>query len=304
MTSSRHHKSSLPATHWLTLIPICGLLVLGVLIVLFAIWRTPTVAANIKEVWLDTLIDRSLAKEGAIVLTVVYTVGILMLVVGLRLHRWFRQLTKLMAEFPGQPWMYRRDWRDGRIVLSNRSAIVVTAAGTLFLGFVAIPLFRVLSSNAPFLKIVSAAFVIFWLLFVRILWINRHWNRSILELRTLPGRIGGTFEAVAFIPARKPFPSTVKARLTCLQYSGRRSGVSNTIWISAQTLPVTLSPATEFPGEHAGSEEQIIRVPLIFQIPADGPLPFNRRRRIFWQLTISPSEPGTLLEAWFEVPVY
>lgn len=304
MTNSRHHKSSLPATHWLTLIPIFALLVFGVLIVVFAIWRTPTVAANIKEVWLDSRIDRSLAKEGAIVLTVVYAIGTLMFAVGLRLHWWFRQLTKLMTEFPGQPWMYRRDWREGRIVLSNRSAIIVAAAGTLFLAFVVIPLFRVLSSNAPFLKIVSAAFVIFWLLFVRILWINRHWNQSILELRTLPGRIGGTFEAVALIPARKPLPTTVKAKLTCLQYSKRPSGLSNTIWVSAQTLPVTLSPATEFQGDRSVSEEQIIRVPLIFEIPANGPLPFNRRRRIFWQLTVSPSEPGTLLEAWFEVPVY
>jgi hypothetical protein len=270
------------------LIPISGLIILGVLIVVFGLWRTPTVVANVWDAWNHPSANQSLAKEGSLVLSIVYLTGLTMIGLGCRTLRWFRSQMAVMEQFPNQPWMYRRNWREKKIVLTNRSALVIAIAGT------------------PLLLVVLP-FLIFWLPFLRILWLNRHWNRSQLELITLPGRIGGQFEATVFIPAVKPLPAELRVVLQCVCLSRRTTAPDEVLWKTSRKLAVRdclTGNSENSDNQSSGDIGEHLRVPVSFQIPEEGPLPFNARRRIFWQLIVRPEEKIPMQEAWFEVPVY
>lgn len=286
----------------LPLIPIFGLQFIGVLIVLFALWRTPTVVANVRDAWTRPTADTSLAKEGSIVLSVVYGVGVTMFGAGRRLLQWFRGQMVLMEQFPDQPWMYRRDWREKKIVLTNRTAKIIAVIGSVLL-LAAIPLLQIPAANVSWFNVVSLGMVIIWLAFLRILWLNRHWNQSELQLLTLPGEIGGKFEAVVLIPAIKPLPTELRIVLQCVQCSRRSTASDSILWRSMRTRQTSECRLSD-PEITTPLDREWLRVPVSFQIPEDGPEPFNVQRRIFWQLTVRPNEKIPMQEAWFEVPVF
>lgn len=53
----------------------------------------------------------------------------------------------------------------------------------------------------------------FSLVFLRILWINRHWSRSELRLSTLPGVVGGPFAGVAILHQTFPAGNVIEVNL-------------------------------------------------------------------------------------------
>ncbi len=295
-------KDRLSWVQRLPLIPIFGLQFIGVLIVLFAVWRTPTVVANVRDAWTRATSDTSLAKEGSIVLSIVYGVGVTMFVAGRRLLRWFRGQMVLMEQFPDQPWMYRRDWREKKTVLTNRTATIIAVIGSVQL-LLAIPFVQIPAANVSWLNVVSLGMVIIWFAFLRILWLNRHWNQSELQLLTLPGEIGGIFQAVVLIPAVKPLPTELRIELQCVRHRRRSTVPATILWRSMRIRPTSECRLSD-PDITTPSDRVWLRVPVSFQIPTDGLEPFNAQRRIFWQLTVRPNEKIHMHEACFEVPVF
>ena len=129
------------------------------------------------------------------------------------------RLRQRMAAFSDQPWLWQADWEAKRIQLSNRANVwFLILATTLYL-LVLFPLGVYLASlkNPRMVYAFLAVLALFLLLFIRLQWINRHRNRSILNLETLPGRIDGPFLGLVTIPVSFPNGTAFDVRLRCVE---------------------------------------------------------------------------------------
>jgi hypothetical protein len=127
------------------------------------------------------------------------------------------QLWKRMADFPEQPWLWRADWEDGLIRLSNNAALAFFVVATISYLLIALPLGIYLASlkNARMVYAFLAVLALFLLFFLRMFWVNRTRNRSILQLETLPGVVGGRFSGIATVPLSFPKDTTFHVKLRC-----------------------------------------------------------------------------------------
>src|SRR5262249_22449937 len=142
------------------------------------------------------------------------------LIIGLELLLRRGKVTQARAlQFPEQPWLWKPMWAERRIRLSNRTAIAIclTAAGVF--GFVILPVGLWMKSQMPTAPIYIGLGVLgaFLLALMRIMWLNRRWGRSELEILTLPGVIGGPFRGTVTLSEALPEGTALRVTLKCLR---------------------------------------------------------------------------------------
>lgn len=211
---------------------------------------------------------------------------------------------------PDEPWLWRKDWAERRIQLSNRSAVYATVAIVGFYLALVVPMCVAMAEikNASMTYSFLGLFTLIQLGFFRLLWMNRVWNRSELKLETLPGVIGGPFAGVVTIPELFPTDTPFRVTLRCHSTSKRSNrGPMDTqiLWQDQQIISKCLA---------AGRTE----IPVRFAIPFDceptgseilgGPTwiaPTAKvREHISWTLSVMLKREGDTREAKFEVPVF
>lgn len=261
-------------------------------------------------------------------------------ITGLGWLLWSTQVTRnRMRQYPDQPWMWQADWAEKMIRLSNRSAIWIVVLSAAFYGLVLTPLGVYLASlkNAWAVYSFLGAIGFFLLILSRILWVNRLWNRSSLQLDTLPGVIGGHFAAVATIPESLPVGTILRVTLRCdmtrssstpadgredlvdavigTQRSGNSHSSLQTTTIFEDHCMVIVKAATGDSAQHSVLDTVL---PISFQIPSDlpssgkqpagpphGPHSQSRFRDFcHWRVQIRLEQTHKLNEALFEVPVF
>jgi hypothetical protein len=260
-------------------------------------------------------------------------------ITGLGWLLWSSQVTRnRMRQYPNEPWMWQADWADKMIRLSNRSAIWIGVLSAAFYGLVLIPLGIYLASlkNAWVVYSFLGAIGFFLLILSRILWVNRLWNRSILQLDTLPGVIGGHFAGVATIPESLPNGTVLRVTLRCdvtrsssthadgredlvdavigTQRSSNSHSSLQTTTIFEDHCRVTVKSTTDT----AQTSVPGTMLPISFQIPNDLPSsgkqsvspsndPFSQTRirdYCHWRVQIRLEQTHKLHEVLFEVPVF
>jgi hypothetical protein len=253
-------------------------------------------------------------------------IGLLVMIGSILYMVYLHRLRKRMAAFPNEPWLWRTDWAAGLVRLSNRSAVTTTIITTVFYVFVILPLGVFLASvkNTAMVYGFLGVLGLFMLVFFRILWANRRWNESELQLVTLPGLIGEQFSAVATIPEMFPEAQTFQVKLRCelTQSHGSRSGgkddvvsvltgTKNNHRSSSYSHTMTVyedcrSIEIRWPDDGSGRT----KFPVTFDIPA-AQQPSGKRTQgssvteyINWTIRISTGATGDLREAVFEVPVF
>jgi hypothetical protein len=215
---------------------------------------------------------------------------------------------------PSEPWLWRDDWASRTIRLSNwESALAVGIFWVVYLA--------VILPAGVWMASIKLAAGIYWFLgiaalilatFSRILWLNRRWNRSELEISTLPGVIGGPFAGIATIAEAMPEGSTFRVTLRCLQIvrsssgSGRSSTRELTVWQMQKVVSATLAPTR--PGTTV--------VPCYFAIPdglppsggldsgANLPTALGRHGDVRWELSVGPKDAVDPRKATFTIPVF
>ena len=257
----------------------------------------------------------------------------LLVIAGLTWHLWSSAVTrKRMRIFPDQPWMWRADWAKKRVQLSNRVVVWFAVLSATFYGLVAVPLGIYLASrkNAGLVYSFLGVVVFILLIFFRIRWINRRWNRSDLQLETLPGVVGGTFSGVATIPESFPAGTVFRVALRCDQTRSTSSNPNRTEDLADIVLGTkpdrgrsTLVTTTIYEDhrvvsvEPASHSAEVTVFPISFQIP--GELPSSGKsipacsgpsHRIFivdyidWRVQIKLDSSTDLREVLFEIPVF
>lgn len=205
----------------------------------------------------------------------------------------------LKQAHPDEPWLWRAQWAAGEIHSSARPGAIAVCVLALFWNAIALPsaVPTVLAHNlryepkfAPFAIFPIIGFgLIAWAIHLLLRW--NAYGDSRFEMKSVPGKIGGTLEgSIQFGRAIEPM-RRVNLKLVCINHTA--SGNSN----SDQPLWSDESEVT------AGGDGSI---PVAFLIPPEcrPSDDTNLRDRIFWRLYAQ--SPGGLVnyKSSFEVPVF
>lgn len=203
---------------------------------------------------------------------------------------------------PDQPWLADPEWAAKHIRLNNRSTLFALLAIALCYVSIAIPL-AVATEKRP-IQIFVAVLGVFFLLFCRVFWVNRKWNRSELLMANCPGVIGGPFSGAAILhqtfPAGTSFECCLKCELTertTTSQGSESSQRSSTVWSSTIYINKSL--------DNAPSKTQI---PFAFAIPFDchetSTLAKNTSDTYVWKLNINQKDSVRSMGASFVVPIF
>ncbi|MFH1574753.1 MAG: hypothetical protein ABIG68_12270, partial [Acidobacteriota bacterium] len=205
---------------------------------------------------------------------------------------------------PDQPWMWRREWAERRIEhLVPRLGLAVlwgfaAVWNAAILGAAAmIHLARGLTTEPG----VVVVLVIFGLAGVFLLTMAARatvhrlkYGRSILELRSLPGVLGGEFSGVLHAPQALAPDAELAVALDCIQRIHRAKGRDF----------IHLEWRVEKRVAGGGGGVVPVTLALPFNCPESTPDGSPDRARIEWKLRVSASTPGIDYAAVFEVPVF
>jgi hypothetical protein len=220
-------------------------------------------------------------------------------------------------EFPGQPWLWKREWAEQRIRLADSPVVSIYVALLGVFGFVIVPVGLWMKSQKPDVPIYIGLGVIglFLLALMRMTWLNRRWGSSELEILTLPGVIGGPFRGTViladFLPegtALRVTLNSIRHRTVRLRPSGDTQSTTDVIWQDQKVLVTALSM----------SHPDGVAIPCSFAIPYSceptslDTVGFSGSRgsdpdvqvSIQWQLSVRMKDPQDLREAAFEIPVF
>jgi hypothetical protein len=219
--------------------------------------------------------------------------------------------------FPAQPWLWKREWAERRIRLSDHPAVAIHVALLGFFGSVIVPVGLWMKSQRPDAPAYTGlgAVGLFLLALMRMTWLNRRWGRSELEILTLPGVIGGPFRGTVTLSEALPEGTALRVTLNCVRHrtvrmrpSGDSHTVTDVIWQDQKVL-VTAPPMSRTDG---------VALPCSFAIPfsceptsldtvgfsgSPGSDP-DEHVSIHWELTVGMKDPLDLREAAFEIPVF
>ena len=211
------------------------------------------------------------------------------------------------AEHPAEPWLWREDWAQGRVVSKTRSNMIGAWIFAVLWNLVSMPMLFILPQQAAekpvaYIGLIFPVVGVFLLVrAIRQTWAYREFGKTCFEMAFVPGVIGGELKGV--IQAR--FPSSpersVHLQLTCVNRVTTGSGDDqstreNIVWRGESDL----SSAQLYPGP-AGTA-----IPVNFRIPWDAQPTEKRgpRDEIVWQLEALAAVPGVDYHDVFEVPVF
>ena len=236
-------------------------------------------------------------------------VGLGISIAGILTFRGAGKKTALAKQYPGQPWMLRKDWASGRIKDSNLTAAIVISCFALFWNGIAWTVTIGILMQGELGKEPAAYFVLlFPLVGIGLAWAAiyqfsryRKFGTSIFELAENPGVIGGNLGGVILTKVNIKPQDGFKLSLRCIHKwttgSGKNSSThTETLWESEQVL------------HEDAMADDLTRsaLPVLFFIPYECKETerLSSRAEIYWELTAKASLPGTDYKAEFRVPVF
>lgn len=235
-------------------------------------------------------------------------VGYGLMIGAVRAWRHQKRENAIKAAHPEEPWLWRTDWAEGRIISSPKTAMWAAWVIALFWNAVSSGIFFVLADPKKHHKPGEYIALIFPLIGLGLLaWAIREtleWKKfgvSTLKLLSTPVAIGtqldGAIETAVKIKPQDGF----HLKLTCINAVRIRTGKSTTVtenilWQNARTMIREL----------LDDDPRRSGIPVSFHIPADTMETDNRdpNNRILWRLEVQATVPGISYEAKFEVPVF
>jgi len=139
---------------------------------------------------------------------------------------------------------------------------------------------------------------------LRRVWHQRTFGTSILEMDTMPARLGHTLEArvQAGIDTGTTQQDPFDVTLTC--YHRRTSG-DDTSWRTVWKAE-TKERGRRALDARAKSTDGKSEIPISIELPGDAPpsTPEKKRNRIAWVLEVSAERRGIDYQSYFEIPVF
>jgi hypothetical protein len=229
-------------------------------------------------------------------------------------HRWARKLVAeaeaekaRRAQFPGQPWKWKKEWVGAAIEADAGSRAAGFWVFTILWNAISTPAVWALLWHPPAEK-GAYAILLFPLVGLALLWAAvyqtlrwRKYGRACFVPSVLPGAIGGYLGGVIEVPARVLPEADARLVLRCIHREVRGSGKNRStrekvLWEHEESI--ARDKWVSGPGG--------TRIPVLFYIPpecraTDDTDPDNE---VLWRLAASAATPGVDFAAQFTVPVF
>jgi hypothetical protein len=210
--------------------------------------------------------------------------------------------------YPEEPWRWKKQWNEGRVVSSSKTTMIWVVIFTLFWNLVSTPVIFLLPEElhkgnkavlfALIFPIVGIGLAV-WAIRCILRW--RRFGQSILEMETIPGVIGGALkgrlQTRVNINSEDGFHLTISCINRVITGSGKHRTTHNYIrWQDESIIKKQM-----YAYDPSGSA-----IPVLFQIPYDSPETNeeNPNDKIIWCLDVKASVPGVDYADSFEVPVF
>ncbi len=211
------------------------------------------------------------------------------------------------AQFPEQPWKWKKKWQAPVIEANTGSGAVMMWVFAIFWNAISMPAAWMILHD-PHREKASMLILIFPLVGLLVLWAAiyqtlrwRKFGNPRLVLSTLPGAIGGYLGGVIEVAARVQLEVDAKLALKCLRRVTTGSGKSRST--SEKVLWEHV--------EHIAREKWVTsaggtRIPVLFYIPPYCVATDDRdsRNEVVWRLVTEAAVPGVDFATQFDVPVY
>ena len=216
---------------------------------------------------------------------------------------------RLEAEHPNEPWLWRKDWAEGRADSKTRTSMLAGWAFAILWNLISMPIaFMVLPAAARQKGPIAYIGLIFPMVGISLLvhTIRQtiaffEFGKTRFEMSSVPGVIGR--ELKGQIQARFPHlpDHGILLRLSCVRRVTTNSGSSQSttehiLWRDEADV----SPGQVYPGPMGTTIPVAFRIPLDAQ-PTDGR---NARDQFVWLLEALADVPGVDYHDIFEVPVF
>ena len=208
---------------------------------------------------------------------------------------------------PNEPWLWKRSWAEGRIRGSAQGLVGPLLFGVVW-PLICIPMWYAVyrgelgGKGSPILWIAVAfsamsVVLVAWAFVSLLRW--RKYGRSVFEIASVPGVIGGQLAGVVRAPVKIDAIEAFRVKLSCIhcvQRSGSDHISRNLLW---QAEHLVARDLLERDVHRSG-------IPVLFQIPYDcRPTDDTDPKSVVsWNLEVTASTPGLDFQAEFEVPVF
>jgi hypothetical protein len=215
----------------------------------------------------------------------------------------------LAAAHPDEPWLQKQDWAEGKVISSNRMAMMFSLAFAAFWNVISAPLLFILPGEVigkgNWLALIGMLFpivglgLIAWAIYSVLRW--RKFGQSVFQMASVPGVIGGQLAGVVRTSAKVLPEDGFQIALSCINKvttgSGKnRSTSEHILWQDDQVVGRDLLQ----------NDPDHTAIPVLFAIPyecrpTDETLSDNQT---IWRLAAKAKVPGVDYSTAFDVPVF
>ena len=236
------------------------------------------------------------------------SIGFGFIVAGFRGFGRQKQTDRLEEENPDEPWLWRKEWAEGRITGGSRATMIFAwifagfwnlISWTLAIGIVPAALNEgELAALFVLIFPLVGALLLTWAIVATLRY--RRYGISVFRMATVPGVIGRTLRGVIILPSRVRPVDGFDVKLTCVRRittgSGKNRSTSERIlWQEERSIRDS---------SQVGATATAIPVTFVIPDDAEESSPRSSDDQIVWRLEAEASVPGIDYSARFEVPVF
>ena len=235
-------------------------------------------------------------------------VGCVLLLVSLRNRKIKQHEDQLKSLYPDEPWRWKIDWQDGRILSHSKLKAAHITGGVIIWNLVSSLACFIIYEEFKKENYIVLIFLIFpavgiglaiWAFRLIMQWFK--YGQSTFEMQSVPGVIGGALSGKIHTTVNIKPHDGFHLRLSCINRVTTGSGKhrktrENVKWQDTCDIAHEIY-------EYDPSRSVI---PVLFSIPFDSQETNkdNTNDQYFWRLEISAQVPGVDYDASFEVPVF
>ncbi len=237
-------------------------------------------------------------------------IGGLIMAAGLAVLRSAKRESAVEAAYPGQPWMWRKDWAQGRAQGQSGKTVTLVWIPTLIWNGLSWTFAYAVTLHGlpPAQRMIYLFVAIFPLVGIALLvWAGLQTLRLIrfgktsLQLQTLPASLGHNLRGTIEARLPYPLPHGIRLVLTCVNRVTSGSGNTRTTWDRIQWQDEKNLPPEQIMAGPSGST-----IPVDFAIPRNLPQSdhTNPSSQMLWLLRAEADIPGANFDDTYEVPVF
>ena len=218
--------------------------------------------------------------------------------------RKIKQQALIASRAPAEPWLWRSDWADGRVVVSGFWQFFAMLVLAVIMNLICwVTIYAVLQDNrqpSTVAWIVLSLFAIGSIAQVGYTVICffrwRRFPEATFRLAHVPGVIGDKLAGVLLLPGVVRPAKGFRMQLRCTRRVRRGKNTTHiTLWEQEQTIDQTLDD----------NDFEETAVPVVFELPPDvEPSDPYSRNPVRWVVKVTANLPGPNANFEFEVPVF